>query len=62
MKLSRISALAFASAIALVAFLAPARAEAACVFVYCNGNYGAYSCQDTTEKLILDAMRICGLN
>lgn len=62
MKLSRISALAFASVLAVASFVMPAKAEAACVFVYCNGNYGAYSCQDTTEKLILDAMRICGLS
>lgn len=62
MKLSRISALAFASALAVAAFVMPAKAEAACVFVKCSDSFGAYSCQDTTEKLILDAMRICGLS
>lgn len=58
MKKFRFAGLAFAAALTMMAaFSKPA--AAACVFVYCNGNYGAYSCQNTTAELIADAWRIC---
>lgn len=58
MKKFRFAGLAFAAALSMLAAL-PKQAAAACVFVYCDGRPGAYSCQNTTAELIADAWRIC---
>jgi hypothetical protein len=58
MKKFRFAGLAFAAALSMMAaFSKPA--AAACITVYCDGRFTAYSCQNTTPELIADAWRIC---